>query len=101
MKKAWECVQGWYLKSLGQQQKQYHQAMEKQTLEREALYTKVPPSGDRIPCNTPTTDIDNNEPQDGEICPVVVVAKNGKARGIDLLSVWGQEINRLGRTILY
>ena len=49
VKKAWECVQGWYRKSLGQQQKQCHKAMEKQTLERKALYAKVPPPGDRIP----------------------------------------------------
>ena len=64
VKKAWKCVQGWYRKSLRQQQKQCHEAMEKQTLEREALYAKVPPPGDRIPCNIPTTDIDDNEPQD-------------------------------------
>ena len=59
--------------------------MEKQTLDREALYAKVPPPGDHIQCNTLTTDIDNEEPQDEEIRPVVVVAKNGKAKGIDLV----------------
>ena len=29
VKKAWKCVQGWYHKSSGQQQKQCHEAMEK------------------------------------------------------------------------
>ena len=85
VKKAWKCVQGWYRKLLGQQQKQCHEAMEKQTLKREVLYVKVPPPGGRIPCNTPTTNIDDDEPQDEEICPVVVAAKNGKAKGIDLV----------------
>ena len=61
-KKVWKCVQGWYWKLPGQQQKQCHKAMEKQTLEREALYAKVPPPGDCIPCNVPTTDINNKEP---------------------------------------
>ena len=83
VKKVWECVQGWYRKLSGQQQKQYHEAMEKQTLEREALYAKVPPPGDRIPCNTSTTIIKYNEPQDDEIRLVVVAAKRGKAKGID------------------
>ena len=46
---------------------------------------KVPPPGDRILCNTPTTDIDNDEPQDEEILTVVVVAKRGKAKGINLV----------------
>ena len=49
VKKAWNCVQGWYRKSSGQQQKQCHKVTEKQTLEREALYAKVSPPGDCIP----------------------------------------------------
>ena len=36
----------------------------KQTLEREALYAKVPPPGDHIPCNVPTTDISDDAPKD-------------------------------------
>ena len=85
VKKAWKCVQGWYRKLLGQQQKQCHQAMEKQTLEREALYAKVPHPGNHIPCNVPTTDINDKEPQDKEIHPMVVAVKNRKAKGIDLV----------------
>jgi len=85
VKKAWKCVQGWYRKLTGQQQKQCHEAMEKQTIEREALYAKVPPPGDRIPCNVPTTNIDDEAPKDEEIRPVVVAAKNGKAKGIDMV----------------
>ena len=33
----------------------------------------------------PTTDINDDEPQDEEIRPVVVAAKRGKAKGIDLV----------------
>ena len=67
---------------LGQQQIQCHEAMEKQTLEREAVYVKVPPPGNRIPRNTHTTNIDDNEPQDDEIRPVVMASKRGKAPGV-------------------
>ena len=59
--------------------------MEKHTLEREALYAKVPPPGERIPYNVPTTNIDNEEPQDEEVRPVVVASKNGKSKGINLV----------------
>ena len=72
--------------------------MEKQLLEREALYAKVPPPGDRIPCNVSTTDIEYNKPQDKEICPMVVAVKRGKAKSIDLVqakhtktNLWGIE----------
>ena len=49
------------------------------------MYAKVSPPGDCIPCNTSTTSIDDDEPQDEEIRPVVVAAKNGMAKGIDLV----------------
>ena len=83
--KAWKCVQGWYRKLSGQQQKQYHEVMMKQTLEREALCANVQPPGDCIPRTAPPSDIDNEDPQDEEIRPVVVVDKNGKAKGVDLV----------------
>ena len=86
-KKAWECVQEWYQKASGQQQKQCHVGMEDQTTERERekLYAKVAPPGNNIPYNVPPTNVDDDKPQDTEIRPVVEAAKGGKAKGINLL----------------
>ena len=43
----------------------------------------MPPPDNRIPCNTPITKVDNNEPEDEEISPVVVAAERGKTKGIN------------------
>ena len=45
MREAWRSVQGWYKEAGAQQAKKCHESMEKQTVEREELYARIPPPG--------------------------------------------------------
>merc|ERR1712194_757062 len=79
MREAWRSVQGWYKEAGAQQAKKCHDSMEKQTVEREELYARVPPPGDPIPCNVPKTHINDVMPSDSEIRGVVKALRNGRA----------------------
>ena len=79
MREAWRSVQGWYKEAGAQQAKKCHDSMEKQTVEREELYARVPPPGGPIPCNVPKTPINDVMPSDAEIRGVVKALRNGRA----------------------
>ena len=78
-------MQGWYKTAGEQQAKKYHDSMEKQTVEREELYTLVPPPGDPIPCNMEKTLLNDRRLFDHEISVVVKDLRNnlaGNTRGM-------------------
>ena len=56
--------------------------MEKQTLEREALYDYVPPDGEKIPRNVEREPTDDGMPDDGEIRAATNRCRNGRAGGV-------------------
>ena len=53
--------------------------MQKQTREREKLYTRQQPPGDPIPINVDPTEVRDEKPKDGEIRVAVQKLSNGRA----------------------
>ena len=78
---AWRLLKGWYRSAEDRPSKPCHDAMTKQTKDRETLYAKVSPPGASIPINVQPFDIKDDVPEEPEIRAVVKGLRNGRAGG--------------------
>ena len=81
MQEAWRLLKGWYRSAEDRPPKPCHDAMTKQTKDRETLYAKVSPPGASIPINVQPFDIKDDVPEEPEIRAVVKGLRNGRAGG--------------------
>ena len=58
-KEVIRCAGGWYKPPGNMQAKRRHDSMEQQTVECELLYAMTPSTGAPIPCNIPSTPLNN------------------------------------------
>jgi hypothetical protein len=97
LKEAWRCLMGWYSMVEDHAPKASHDTLVRQTEERIALYTCVPPAGEMLPINVQPFDINDDVPSDSEIKEVVRELQNGQAAGATGLQakhikVWLQDV---------
>ena len=79
-REAWRTLGGWYRVVEGKAAKPCYQQLEKQTVEWEALYARVPPPlGRRIPKNVDCPSQNDEALSNNEIRDAVRTCRNGRA----------------------
>lgn len=81
-KEAWRCSSGWYKPPGEMQSKRCHASMERQTVKRELLYARTPSPCASIPCNVPSTPLNDCRPSDQEIRAIVKARRQGRAGNV-------------------
>ena len=87
VREAWGTIWGWHKQVDPRAAKSCFQRLENQTKEREALYGKVVPPGDRIPCNAERAPSDDEAPSDEELRRATKRGGNNKSGGISGMRV--------------
>ena len=82
VKEAWRTLQGWYRDAGETAPKPCYDTMEAQIEERQKIYARIPPLGDKIPsyANRPPTN--NDHPADEELRRAVKRSHNGRSGGV-------------------
>ena len=93
IKEVWRTLQGWYRKAGETAPKPCYDTMESQTVEREKLYARVPPPGDKIPSYVDRPPMNDDHPSDEELKGAVKRSHNG---GRAAFQRCGRRISRCG-----
>ena len=80
-REAWQILRLWYRKADGFAAKPCYTTMDKQTEEREALYSYKASPGENIPANRDCTFLQDEAPTDEEIRAAVKILQNGRSGG--------------------
>ena len=82
VKEALRTLQGRYCETGETAPKPCYDTMEAQTEDREKLYARVPPPGDKIPSHIERTPMNDNHQADKELRRAVKQSHNGRSGGV-------------------
>ena len=81
VKEAWRTLQGWYREAGEKAPKPCYDTMEAQTVEREKLYSRIPPPRDKIPSYVQRPPMNDAHTADEEVRRAVKKSHNGRSGG--------------------